>query len=147
MDLEISSSKIYIRPDNGLSRTLSNKWLKFLFMIILVYPFIWLFKRYHSHGGGRWEVCGGAYALKHWVAVESQDLGDQPQAGGSALVPRLIETQAGMSRLIGLREGEWFKTWEGTIRRAVQNRYQSTSPLYQPDVVVTDAALRLDGYL
>ncbi|KAF7347856.1 hypothetical protein MVEN_01543200 [Mycena venus] len=49
-----SASKVYIRPDNRLSRMLSNKWLKFLSIILLIFPFIWLFKRFHSRGGGTW---------------------------------------------------------------------------------------------
>jgi hypothetical protein len=58
----------------------------------------------------------------------------------------LIETQDGVLQLIGLREGEWFKQWEPTIWRAIQNRYISNTPMYQPHVVVSAAALRLDGY-
>ena len=70
VDFIMHRSKIYIRPDNKLSRMLSNKWLKFLSIILLIFPFIWLFKRFHSRGGGRWEVCGGAYPLKRWVPLD-----------------------------------------------------------------------------
>jgi hypothetical protein len=49
---DVTASKVYVRPTNRLSRTLSNKWIKFLLWILLIYPFIWLFKRFHSRGGG-----------------------------------------------------------------------------------------------
>lgn len=58
------ATKICIRADNRLSRTLSKSFIKIILIIFLIYPFIWLFKRFNSRGGGRWEVCGGAYALK-----------------------------------------------------------------------------------
>lgn len=53
---------------------LSNKWLKFLSIILLIYPFIWLFKRFHRKGGGVWEVCGGAYPLKEWVPIGVEEV-------------------------------------------------------------------------
>jgi hypothetical protein len=78
ISFDVTASKVYIRPTNRLSRTLSNKWIKILLWIILVYPFIWLFKRFHSRGGGQWRVAGGAYATKAWVhlkdSVEGEDV-------------------------------------------------------------------------
>ncbi|KAJ7487574.1 hypothetical protein B0H11DRAFT_2013955 [Mycena galericulata] len=147
VEFTTSASKIYIRPDNRLSRMLSNKWLKFLSIILLIFPFIWLFKRFHSRGGGSWAVCGGAYALKHWVPVEpeAQDLsklkGRLPAAENRSLI-----SQDGSSRLAGLREGEWFRKWQPTIVRAVCNRYQSSTPLYQTTEEGTPSAQVLDGY-
>ena len=161
IDFELSADKIYIRPDNTLSRMLSNKWIFVLSIVLLVYPFIWLFKRFHSRGGGRWEVCGGAYALKQYGPAPSTSPPPKPplqhpdtsngqgsshSSAAATLAPRLIETPDGVHQLIGLREGEWFKQWEATIWRAVQNRYISTTPIYNPHVVVSPAALRLDGY-
>ena len=160
IDFELSADKIYIRPDNTLSRMLSNKWIFVLSIVLLIYPFIWLFKRFHSRGGGRWEVCGGAYALKHYGPAlstpppkspfqhpeTSDGQGSSHSSAATALAPRLIETPDGVHQLTGLREGEWFKQWEATIWRAVQNRYISTTPMYRPHVVVSPAALRLDGY-
>ena len=43
---------------------------------------------------------------------------------------RLRRTSRGMSKLVGVREAEWFKEWEGTIRRAVIARQQSEKPMY-----------------
>jgi len=154
VDFRTTNSKICIRPDNRLSRMLSNKWLKLLLIILLVYPFIWLYKRFGKRGGGRWEVCGGAYALKTWQLV---DLSSEPPPPSfppppfagihrDALDTRTMQTQSGLAKLVGLREGEWFQQWEGTIRRAVTGRLKSTVPLKEPDERPTEAALLLDGY-
>lgn len=108
---------------------LSNKWLKFLSILLLIFPFIWLFKRYNSRGGGRWEVCGGAYALKRWELV------DRTQAVPTRFIssPRIIQTPQGAAKLIGVREGEWLMRWEGTIIRAVLGNYQSSTPIFAVD--------------
>jgi hypothetical protein len=86
---------------------LSNKWLKFLSIILLIFPFVWLFKRFHSRGGGTWSVCGGAYALKSWVPVEPepQDITIRKGPAPAAEDRSLITTSAGTSRLSGVREG------------------------------------------
>ncbi|KAJ6575087.1 hypothetical protein B0H19DRAFT_1127115 [Mycena capillaripes] len=143
-----SASTVYIRPDNRLSRMLSNKWLKFLSIILLIFPFIWLFKRFHSRGGGTWAVCGGAYALKSWVPVEEPQAQDVSTRKGPALTPEqgLIRTPAGTSRLSGMREGEWFRKWQPTIVRAVSNRFQSSTPLYHTTEEGVPQAHGLDGY-
>ncbi|KAJ7071055.1 hypothetical protein C8F01DRAFT_1108882 [Mycena amicta] len=143
-----SASKIYIRPDNRLSRLLSNKWFKFL-SIILILPFllIWLFKRFHTRGGGTWAVCGGAYALKTWAPVsdsESRDVSiSKNGASSSADEPSLTSPT---SRLVGSKEGEWFRRWQGTIARAVSNRFQSPTPLYTTMEEGLPQARILDGY-
>jgi hypothetical protein len=60
---------------------------------------------------------------------------------------RLRRTSQGISKLVGVREGEWFKEWEGTIRRAVIARQKSDEPMYQPDVAQREAAgAMLDGF-
>ena len=69
ISFDVTASKVYVRPTNRLSRTLSNKWIKFLLWILLIYPFIWLFKCFHSRGGGQWRVAGSAYAAKTWIAM------------------------------------------------------------------------------
>jgi len=181
-DLQITftnySSKIRIRPSNRLSRMLSNKWIKFLSIILLIYPFIWLFKRFHSKGGGIWEVCGGAYPLKQWVPVGHEEIippdvqeeilppydpegssWSNPRSRGSlGLNPtvtssdlhsqrrstRYMQTASGMKKLLGIKEGEWFRNWEGPIIRAVIGKYQSTEPLR--GAVPMIPAHGLDGY-
>jgi len=133
-----------VRPDNRLSRFLSNPWLKFLMFITLIYPFIWLYKRFHSRGGGRWEVCGGAYSLKRVVpAAEERNpdsksvLWDQSPGSSSA---------GGSTKVIGLKEGQWLRQWEGTIKHAVANRLQTS--LIEPNAHGSPNRLAplLDGY-
>ncbi|KAH9858150.1 hypothetical protein C2E23DRAFT_802883 [Lenzites betulinus] len=137
LEFQMSHHKICVRPDNRLSRTLSNKWLKFLLWILFIYPFIWLYKRFSRHGGGRWEVCGGAYALKTW-RLEPNAVPPPPEANDG----RWKQTRDGPVRLIGEREGEWFQRWEGPIRQAIIGKVQSRTPLE----IVNPAAMMLDGY-
>ncbi|KAI9507251.1 hypothetical protein F5148DRAFT_139897 [Russula earlei] len=102
VSFESGQQKVIVRPDTAISRALDKPWLKFLLIITLIYPFIWLFKRFHQRGGGRWAVGGGAYGLKRWGPVSMGSVG---QEGGKVL--------------IGEREGEWFRRWEKTIRESV----------------------------
>ena len=165
---------------------LSNKWLKFLSIILLIYPFIWLFKRFHRKGGGIWEVCGGAYPLKQWVPVGQEEVippdlqGVQQEealppydpegtswsnptlrpTGSPGLNPAVLaasshhfhtqhsstsymQTASGIKKLIGIREGEWFRKWEGFIIRAVMGKYQSSEPLRNATLMHTHV---LDGH-
>ena len=142
VSFEYTSNKICVRPDNRLSRILSNPWLKFLMFITLVYPFIWLYKRFHPRGGGKWKVCGGAYSLKPLVQAREQRNPDwkssQPEATSSA---------GGSTGVVGLKEGQWLHQWEDSIKRAVASHLQTSVPLteqipYRPN----RAALLLDGY-
>jgi len=100
----------------------------FILTITLIYPSIWLFRLLHPHGGGRWTVGGGAYALKRWVP--------EPQG-------EMQGVAEGRRMLIGEREGEWFKRWEATIRQSVVTRKVDWDPMSEP----YDAPLaKLDGY-
>lgn len=138
---------IIVRPTNTLSKLVSNMWIKFLLWITLIYPFIWLFKRFHDHGGGVWKVCGGGYPLKV-VLPRPRDDGDQlpsfeEAAGSSSTAVLRTETY-----VIGEREGEWFRKWENAIRGAVLSRRQDKTPLEQPTdaLYVNPSAALLDGY-
>ncbi|OSD03386.1 hypothetical protein PYCCODRAFT_1365742 [Trametes coccinea BRFM310] len=139
VDFELSHHKIRIRPDNRLARALSNKWIKFLLWILLIYPFIWLYKRFGRRGGGRWEVCGGACALKTWRAPIGGAEPPPPEARNDG---RWKNTPDGLLHLVGEREGEWFQRWEGPIRNAVLRKVQSKTPLE----FVNTSARALDGY-
>jgi hypothetical protein len=135
ISFECTSNKVYVRPDNRLSRTLSNPWLKFLMFITLVYPFIWLFKRFHPRGGGKWEVCGGAYALKRPVLR-----GEEENADSKLGLQDQGTTES--SNVIGLKEGQWLRQWEDTIKRAATSHLRTL--LTEPDP--PDRVL-LDGYV
>lgn len=157
---------MHVRADNWLSRILSKKWLVVLLWITFIYPFIWLFKRFYHGGGGKWEVCGGAYALKSWKLVDynttstgttsstaAPDDSDAPPPFPGTLNTSftlnnrtLVNTQMGVAEVIGLREGEWFQMWEGTVKRAVMGRLKTQVPLTVPDEGPLPAALMLDGY-
>jgi len=140
ISFEYTSNKICVQPDNWLSRALSNPWLKFLMFITLIYPFVWLYKRFHPRGGGRWEVGGGAYALKRLVPDDEEnpdsklDRRDRRAGCSSGAEP---------SKVIGFKEGQWLRQWEGSIKRAVTSRLQTL--LTEPDSP-DGVALSLDGY-
>jgi len=151
---EPHASTIYIRPDNRLSRMLSNKWLKFLTIILLIYPFIWLFKRFHSRGGGKWQVAGDAWPLKSWeppstprpdtVALPSYQAATS-DAASAKFTTRSLTAASSSRSIVGLREGEWFRQWEPAIVRAVAGRYKSPVPL--PTRPASNVhAQELDGY-
>lgn len=151
---ETSRSLISVRSENRLSRMLSNGWIKFFLIITFIYPFLWLFKRFHSRGGGTWKVCGGAYALKRIVQATEQPMDMKHAESRLRGAPDLLEQYPGSwhtpaaLRVEGLREGVWFKQWEGTIRRAVHNRLRDMEALVRPDnhsSSIPQAAL-LDGY-
>lgn len=215
INFSVTKNKVYIRPTNDLSRALSHWWVKVLLWITLIYPFIWLFKRFAPNGGGVWRVSGAAYPLKQWVHLEdsikgedvsqymmrkeeSQQLERPTQAlptytidykpppatitssapqvdawaeqrphslaqfGTSSSPPaqsssptnentlniaRLRQTPRGISQLVGLREGEWFKQWETTISRCVILRLDRRDPLTLPsEILAGSAGALLDGY-
>ena len=143
ISFEYEANKICIRPDNSLSRIISNPWLYLLMWITLIYPFVWLYKRFHAKGGGRWQVCGGAYALKRLVPADEQQPypdskvapGGQSDAGGSILI-----------KVVGLKEGKWLRQWEGVIKRAVVTHLNTTVPLTRPLTQDGLNILQLDGY-
>ncbi|KDQ63576.1 hypothetical protein JAAARDRAFT_29597 [Jaapia argillacea MUCL 33604] len=132
VDFETKSSKITVRTDNRLSRALSKTWVKVLLIIFLIYwPFIWLYKRFHPRGRGRWEVCGGAYALKYrqrYCMVPLVDVG----SFSTEAQPSYTHEVRTETRVIGVREGEWLQRWEGVLRMAVNSRTQSDIPLTEP---------------
>ncbi|KAH0590770.1 hypothetical protein H2248_000895 [Termitomyces sp. 'cryptogamus'] len=142
VDFERHGAKIYIKPDNRLSRMLSNKWLKFLSIILCIFPFIWLFKRFHSRGGGRWEVCGGAYAMRR---LEPDRIEVLPDDGDT--LPGYTAQARNRKILVGMRADEWFSKWEGTIIRSVRGRYQSSTPIFDAtDYTHTGDPTFLDTY-
>jgi len=162
-DLEVSfetlNSIISIRSHNRLSRMLSNGWIKFLLIITFIYPFLWLFRRFHHQGGGIWRVCGGAYALKRieQVTFSQEYVDDCKPCESSFPDARPADNTHGQpsgstgpsyarTKVVGLREGVWFRQWEGTIRRAVLNGLQESEPLVAGDSGPASSVIMLDGY-
>ncbi|KAI0825081.1 hypothetical protein BC628DRAFT_287069 [Trametes gibbosa] len=132
---------IRVRPDTFLARALAHTWVKALLWLFLLYPFVWLFKRYSKRGGGMWEVCGGAWALKYW---EPDPAGVIPGMGDAK--GRIVPTMAGAARMVGLREGEWFRQWQSTMRGRIASGYASDEPLTTPDPAPENPVQTLDGY-
>ncbi|KAH9171042.1 hypothetical protein EDB89DRAFT_1973790 [Lactarius sanguifluus] len=113
-------STVIVRPDVHIS----NSWIQFLLIITLTYPF----------------VGGGAYALKRWAQVPLD-------AVPGRTVPEILETVDGPRILIGEREGQWFKRWEGTIKRSVIGRRVDKTVLCEPDEDIRNLpAAKLDGF-
>ena len=134
VQFEVHANKVIVRPDSRLSRALSKLWVQILLFITLVYPFIWLYRRFSARGGGRWTVAGGAYALKCWV-VPSNNV--QPGAPAS-----VFNTPDGPRILVGIREAEWLQAWEATIHGAVMKRMTNPTLLYDPIPTASAAGLR-----
>jgi len=122
----LTKNRIIVRSDNRLSRMLSSTGWCIILWITLIYPFIWLFRRFAPHGGGRWDVVGGAYGL---VEKEPASEDDVPTDEQPSLAPRVLLTDEGLMRVHGYREGEWFRKWEDRIRTAVVSREQSNVAL------------------
>jgi len=142
-----ASNLIIVRPTNTLSKLVSNIWIKVLLWITFIYPFIWLFKRFHGRGGGVWKVCGGGYPLKVVLPLPRGDGDHLPtfeEAAGSSS-SNVVRTG---TYVIGEREGEWFRRWENTIRGAVLSRKQDKKPLTHPTDTpyANPCAALLDGY-
>ncbi|KDQ63578.1 hypothetical protein JAAARDRAFT_148049 [Jaapia argillacea MUCL 33604] len=128
VDYELTSSKICVRSGGFWTET-------------LLMPFVWLYKKFHPQGGGRWEVCGGAYALKYWQHCSQTDI------DGDAMPSHIITAPDGVQyKLLGMREGEWFRLFEGTIRRSVIMKRKSDKVIIDPDDQVPRSVLALDGY-
>ncbi|KZS96019.1 hypothetical protein SISNIDRAFT_483424 [Sistotremastrum niveocremeum HHB9708] len=121
VSFDTTGTGVVVRSSGLLARWMDNGWIKFLLIITLIYPIILLFRRFHSRGGGRWTVCGGAYALRASVSDGSK------------------------VSAIGMREGEWFRLWENPIRRAVTSGLKSQEPLLRPEEPV-GPGMFLDGY-
>jgi hypothetical protein len=113
INFEVRANKVVVRPDSGLSRALSNVWLRILLMITFVHPFIWLYKRIC---GGRWTVAGSAYALNRW----EQPLG-VVQSGTPSNCPGMV---------VSVQESEWFRMWEPMICHLVMDHRFDKIPMY-----------------
>ncbi|KZT59111.1 hypothetical protein CALCODRAFT_450712 [Calocera cornea HHB12733] len=110
-----SGTHIWIRPDSHLSRMLSITAIKIVLWLLLIYPFILLYKWYWPTGGGKWSVAGEA-----WTYTVPTPQGYRP---------------------VSLQQ--WFGVWERRIRNAVEERVKSDEVLQTvedfrfPDGLVT----------
>lgn len=144
VSFEYAANKVCVRSDNFLSRILSNPWLESF--VNLVYPFIWLFKRFCPWGGGRWEICGGAYALQRSVPANEQNF--EPKMALQDQQTNISSSSGPIASRVGLREGQWLRQWERSIKHAVASRMRDCRPMTQPQLyeLPNNVALSLDGY-
>ncbi|CUA73512.1 hypothetical protein RSOLAG22IIIB_10855 [Rhizoctonia solani] len=153
-----SASEIDIRPSSTFSRALSKTWVVVLLWISLIYPFIWLYNRFH---GGRWEVAGSAFPLRTWKHCEDSIPGESAETyrrrtfkevtGDVASLTSqrsegtddriLTETPNGVSQLVGTSERDWFLTWESTVIHCVSARVREAAPIITPYGLHTAALL------
>ncbi|KAF8596410.1 hypothetical protein BDV93DRAFT_610902 [Ceratobasidium sp. AG-I] len=140
-----SADTISIRPSTKFSRALSKTWVCVLLWIFLIYPFIWLYRRFH---GGRWEVAGAAFPLRAWKHCEGsipgesaveyrarilKEGGEVASIGSEASDERVLaESPQGVSQLVGTDERDWFQTWKSTIIHCVRSRVREQAPLITP---------------
>lgn len=128
VEFSSSADTISIRPSTKFSRALSKTWVCVLLWILLVYPFIWLYRRFH---GGHWEVAGAAFPLRAWKHCEDSIPGESAaeyrtrrlkegaevaSIGSEGADERVMaESPQGVSQLVGTNERDWFNTWISTI--------------------------------
>ncbi|KAG9090508.1 hypothetical protein FRC06_001025 [Ceratobasidium sp. 370] len=142
-----SANTIDIRPSTRFSRALSKTWVVVVLWMFLIYPFIWLYRRFR---GGRWEVAGAAFPLRAWKHCEgslpgqsvadyrAKTAGDVASVTSASVTSEgaddriLAESGRGVSQLVGVSEGDWFQTWESTIIHCVTTRVQESTALITP---------------
>lgn len=108
----------------------------------LKYPFLWLWRRFRPDTGGKWEVMGSAFATNRWILLKDTYPTETLEEARSRLLAtpaqeeypwitdetkwpsRMRLGQGGVWVWVGLREGEWFRKWEGAIRNAAASLYQ-----------------------
>jgi len=93
------------------------------------------------------------YALKYLEPLaEGEDISGLltgEDAKKPSLQPRLFEPEGDfgvVKKLIGYREGEWFREWEELIKRCASMRVQREEPFARVQDGPVDPAMFLDGY-
>jgi hypothetical protein len=86
---------------------LTDGLIKYLPWVDLVYPFVWMYRRFGKQGG-KWDVCKASFPC-------NRDPRDSHKVIG-----------------VPLGDGDWVKIWERTIRLGIRNRIQTTQPIYRP---------------
>jgi len=154
---KLSGTKIHIRSSQPIFRAMDNIVIKILMIIFLVYPMLWLYRKFHPSGGGQWSVCGGAYPLKYWkhledsipgegVAEYSARTGSNLDINSPRIAQTYLQTEQGLSVLVGVKEGEWFSQWERTIKEACVRGLNTSHLLTVPADSRGAFGQLLDGY-
>ncbi|KIM26486.1 hypothetical protein M408DRAFT_313576 [Serendipita vermifera MAFF 305830] len=123
---------VHIYSPNIVSKIFSSYFLIFITTVTLIFPFLWMWRRWWPEAGGKWQVCGAAFRLKRWELVPRTGPGETEQGamerlGGPAGVGghRLRAGREGVYVLKGVHEADWFRSWEQTIRNAVFTRVKT----------------------
>ncbi|KIM80108.1 hypothetical protein PILCRDRAFT_822621 [Piloderma croceum F 1598] len=114
----VGNTSIKVQADSTLTRMLTDGLIKYLPWVDLIYPFVWMYRRFGKQGG-KWDVCRASFAC-------NRDPQDPHNVIG-----------------VPLGDGDWVKIWENTIRLGIRNRIQTTQPIYRPtandsEVIVFD---------
>ncbi|KAG8771035.1 hypothetical protein FRC15_003660 [Serendipita sp. 397] len=127
-----SSTCVHVRSPNFVSKIFSSWVLMTLFSLILVFPFLWLWRRYWPGAGGKWSVTGVGFPVKKWELLKGTFPGDTVEAAKARLASmpvkqkeeekRLKAEPDGVWILQGTHEGDWFRAWELSIRLAARDR-------------------------
>ncbi|PVF93144.1 hypothetical protein CPB86DRAFT_130229 [Serendipita vermifera] len=126
IDVHFSTSMtcIHVRSPNFVSKIFSSCWLKILFSVILVFPFLWLWRRFWPGAGGKWGVAGVAFPIKKtWELVPGTSAGETLEQArqrlGDDVIPPIKKTKVtpeGVWIMKGTHEAEWLRKWQDTIR-------------------------------
>ncbi|WWC73290.1 uncharacterized protein I206_107256 [Kwoniella pini CBS 10737] len=154
---EITPKAIVIRPNNVFSRAMNHGFIYFLSWITLIWPMIWILKRFFPRFfGAPWNVTFINYGMKFYPPLPSTFPNESISAAQDRLPslyklhPELPENPTlqygpkGVHYLLGRKEGEWFREWEERIRMGVRMKFTG-----QLEGGVTDGqnvGAGLDGY-
>jgi hypothetical protein len=118
-----SMTCIHVRSPNFVSKVFSSCWLKILLSVVLVFPFLWLWRRYWPGAGGKWGVSGVAFPIKKkWELVPGTFAGEileqaQVRLGEEAMKDKRAKTTPeGVWIMKGTHEADWLRKWQETIR-------------------------------
>ncbi|WVQ75359.1 hypothetical protein IAR50_004978 [Cryptococcus sp. DSM 104548] len=153
--LDVEDRVIVVHPNNYLSRILGNPFVYFLSWLFLLYPLIWIWKRWSSWGGAPWDVAVATYALKFYPALPTTYPSEPLSTAQDRLPalyklhpqlpqqPHLVQGPRGVHYLVGRKEGSWFREWEERIRMGVRTRFRGE---LVGGTVGEGARVDLDGY-
>lgn len=172
VELKSSPHSIRVRSPSFFNKMFFFKGYIFLAWLALIYPLLWLWRRFVPGAGARWEVMGSAFPTNRWVLLKDTHPTETLEEARSRLIttstqeyPWVTHETKWLSRMrlgpggvwvwAGLREGDWYRKWEGAIRNATTGQYQG--PLkadYRHDTVgahvggewIEKVGVGLDGY-
>ncbi|WWC64224.1 uncharacterized protein I303_106832 [Kwoniella dejecticola CBS 10117] len=142
VNVNIQPKYVVVKSNGWLSRALGNPFIYFYSWITGLYPLIYLFKcAFPKIGGAYWNVVSVDYALKSYRRFPTDSSVTADISASSNQGPPEMDEQY---RMIGMKEGEWFKQWEKAIIMGVKKRFKGE--LDESILIDNLAARKLDGY-